>query len=62
MLYQVKKQKSNFLNSRVNIKKPPGITNRKTEPILLVKNLKRELFLDGVKVKKAATWLQALET
>ncbi len=30
--------------------------------ILLVKNLKRELFLDGIKVKKAGEWLQALET
>lgn len=34
---------------------------RKTEPILLVKNLKRELFLEGVKVKKAGEWLETLE-
>ncbi len=34
---------------------------KKTEPILLVKNLNRELFLNGVKVKRAAQWLQNLE-
>ena len=33
----------------------------KAEPILLVKELKRELFLEGIKVKKASSWLQALE-
>lgn len=30
-------------------------------PILLIKNLKRELFLEGIKVKKAAEWLEMLE-
>lgn len=34
---------------------------KKAEPILLVKDLKRELFLKGIKVKKASKWLQNLE-
>jgi predicted AAA+ superfamily ATPase len=38
-----------------------GFFTKKTEPILLVKNFKRELFLDGVKIKKAGEWLEALE-
>ncbi|HBI23800.1 MAG TPA: ATPase [Nitrospiraceae bacterium] len=38
-----------------------GFFTEKTKPILLVKNLKRELFLDGVYVKKADSWLQSLE-
>jgi predicted AAA+ superfamily ATPase len=38
-----------------------GFLAKKTEPILLVKNLKRELFLESVKVKKAGEWLAALE-
>ncbi len=39
-----------------------GFFIKKTEPILLVKNLKRELFLEGIYVKKASRWLQNLET
>lgn len=31
------------------------------EPIILVKDLKRELSLEGIKVKKASHWLQTLE-
>lgn len=38
-----------------------GFLPKKAELILLVKNLGRELFLEGVKVKKAGEWLQALE-
>ena len=38
-----------------------GYFAKKTKPILLVKNLKRELFLDGVHVKKAGYWPQNLE-
>ena len=38
---------SNFLN--------------KAKPILLVKEIKRELQLKGIPVKKASRWLQALE-
>ena len=38
-----------------------GFFGKKTEPILLVKNLKRELFFKGVKVKKAGEWLETLE-
>jgi predicted AAA+ superfamily ATPase len=38
-----------------------GFFTKKTEPILLVKNLKRELYLDGIKVKKAGAWLETLE-
>ncbi len=40
-----------------------GLSNgvKETKPILLVKNLKRELFLDGIHVKKAGIWLQSLE-
>jgi len=38
-----------------------GYFTNKTKTILLVKNLKRELFLDGVYVKKAGSWLQGLE-
>ena len=34
---------------------------KQTEPILLIKDLTRELSLEGVKVKKAGPWLQALE-
>ena len=34
---------------------------KETKPILLVKNLKRELFLDGIHVKKAGNWLEGLE-
>jgi hypothetical protein len=34
---------------------------KRAEPILLVKNLKRELFLEGIPVKKAAGWLRDLE-
>jgi len=32
-----------------------------TKPILLVKNLKRELFLKGISVQKASRWLKGLE-
>jgi len=35
---------------------------RQVEAIALVKNSKRELFLDGIKVKKASLWLESLET
>lgn len=38
-----------------------GFLGKKVEPILLIKNLKRELFLEGVKVKKASLWLKDLE-
>jgi predicted AAA+ superfamily ATPase len=38
-----------------------GFFVKETKPILLVKNLKRELFLDGIYVKKAGSWLQSLE-
>ena len=38
-----------------------GFFEKQVESILLVKNLKRELFLQGIKVKKAAPWLQVLE-
>ena len=38
-----------------------GFLTKKTDPILLVKNLKRELFFEGVKVKKASEWLEVLE-
>ncbi len=31
------------------------------EPVILVKNIKRELFLKGIKIKKASQWLQTLE-
>lgn len=34
---------------------------KNTESILLVKNLKRELFLEGIHVKKAGGWLRNLE-
>ena len=34
---------------------------RQVKPILLVKKLQRELFLEGIEVKKAAAWLAALE-
>lgn len=34
---------------------------KKIKPVLLVKNLKRELFHSGIPVKKAGNWLQALE-
>ena len=38
-----------------------GYFEKDMESILLLKNLKRELFLQGIKVKKAASWLQGLE-
>jgi len=38
-----------------------GFFDRETKHILLVKNLKRELFLGGIHVKKAGSWLQSLE-
>lgn len=38
-----------------------GYFARDTKPVLLIKNLKRELFLDGVHVKRAGNWLQSLE-
>ena len=38
-----------------------GFFKGKVESFLLVKNLKRELFLSGIKIKKAAEWLSALE-
>ena len=34
----------------------------KAKPVLLVKDLQRELQLEGIPVKKAAPWLQSLET
>lgn len=34
----------------------------KAKPILLVKEIKRELQLEGIQVKKASRWLQGLET
>ena len=33
----------------------------KVEPVLIVKDLQRELLLEGIKVKKASSWLQSLE-
>lgn len=38
-----------------------GFFPRETTPILLVRNLKRELLLDGIPVKKADIWLEGLE-
>ena len=38
-----------------------GYFSKKTKPILLVKNLKREMFIDDVYIKKAGSWLQGLE-
>jgi len=38
-----------------------GYFAKEIKPVLLVKNLKRELFLDGVHVKKAGGWLRSLE-
>lgn len=38
-----------------------GFFMKNTESILLVKNLKRELFLEGIYVKKAGGWLRNLE-
>jgi len=38
-----------------------GYFPKETTPILLVKNLKRELFLNGIHVKKAGRWLEGLE-
>jgi len=38
-----------------------GFFPKETNPILLVKNLKRELLLDGIYVKKADRWLAGLE-
>ncbi len=38
-----------------------GFFSKETTPILLVKNLKRELLLDGIHVKKADRWLEGLE-
>lgn len=34
----------------------------KTKPILLLKDIKRELHLEGVQIKKASSWLQTLES
>jgi predicted AAA+ superfamily ATPase len=44
-----------------SIKHFAGIFGKKVESIVLVKDLQRELFLEGIKVKKAAAWLQSLE-
>jgi len=38
-----------------------GFFPGKTKPVLLVKNLKRELSIDGIDVKRAGGWLQTLE-
>lgn len=38
-----------------------GFFTKDTKHILLVKNLKRELFLDGIYIKKAGNYLQSLE-
>ena len=38
-----------------------GYFAKETKPILLVKNQKRELFLDDIHVKKAGDWPQNLE-
>lgn len=38
-----------------------GFFAKDTKHILLVKNLKRELFLDGIYIKKAGNYLQSLE-
>ena len=38
-----------------------GFFIEKPEAILLVRNLKRDLFLEGIHVKKASNWLQNLE-
>lgn len=44
-----------------SIKHFSGFFAKETKPILLLKNLKRELFLGGIQVKKAGSWLQGLE-
>ncbi len=38
-----------------------GFLGNKVESLLLVKNLKRELLLNGIEVKKASEWLSTLE-
>ena len=38
-----------------------GYFSKKLKPVLLIKDLKRELFLDGVHVKRAGDWLQNLD-
>lgn len=44
----------------VSLKHFSGYFSKKTKPFLLVKNLKRELFLDGISIKRASDWLQSL--
>jgi len=44
----------------VSLRHFSGYFSKNTKPFLLVKNLKRELFLDGISVKKASDWLQSL--
>jgi len=39
-----------------------GLLPNQMQPILLIKNLKRELFFEGVRVKRAGEWLQTFET
>ena len=39
-----------------------GFLGKQVEALVLVKELKRELSLEGVKIKKASQWLQTLET
>jgi uncharacterized protein len=43
-----------------SVKHFSGFFPKETKPILLVKNLKRELFLNGIHVKKAGGWLKSL--
>ena len=38
-----------------------GYFSKKLKPVLLIKDLKRELFLDGIHVKRAGDWLQHLD-
>jgi len=45
----------------VSLKHFSGFFAKGIKPILLVRNLKRDLFLDGIDVKKASNWLQRLE-
>ncbi|OGW05939.1 MAG: hypothetical protein A3I04_02610 [Nitrospinae bacterium RIFCSPLOWO2_02_FULL_39_110] len=44
----------------VSLRHFSGYFSKNTKPFLLIKNLKRELFLDGISVKKASDWLQSL--
>jgi hypothetical protein len=43
------------------IKHFAGVFGKQVESIILVKDLQRELFIEGIKIKKASSWLQSLE-